>query len=83
MAIMAGVQQKDPNRDSDDEGEKKIVQKEKSRKPPNNAFRQQKLWALAPIFTPKTILPIYYTLGLLSGVFGGLLYWASMQVPSY
>jgi hypothetical protein len=76
---MAWGRRKD-DRDSDDGSEERNDKKVKSRRPPNTAFRQQRLKAFAPILTPKTVLPIYYVLGIVFGLLGGLLYWASTQV---
>ncbi|GEQ71892.1 hypothetical protein JCM33374_g5578 [Metschnikowia sp. JCM 33374] len=41
----------------------------KSRKPPNTAFRQQRLKAWQPILTPKTVIPLLF---LLAAVFAPL-----------
>jgi cell cycle control protein 50 len=62
----------------DDKKEKKV----KSRKPPNTAFRQQRLLAYAPILTPRTVLPLFFALGIIFGPIGGLLLYASSQVDS-
>ncbi|KAI5800249.1 LEM3/CDC50 family protein [Peziza echinospora] len=64
------------NRDGDD-GSKK---KEKSRRPGNTAFRQQRLKAWQPILTPKTVLPLFFIVGIIFAPIGGLLLWASSQV---
>lgn len=53
---------------------------QKSRRPPNNAFRQQRLKAWQPILTPKTVLPLFFAIGVIFAPIGGLLLWASMQV---
>lgn len=63
-------------RDHDD-GSKK---KEKSRRPGNTAFRQQRLKAWQPILTPKTVLPLFFILGIIFAPLGGLLLWASSKV---
>jgi hypothetical protein len=52
----------------------------KSRKPPNTAFRQQRLLAYAPILTPKTVLPLFFAVGIIFGPIGGLLLYASSKV---
>ncbi|KAG9673130.1 CDC50 family protein, partial [Aureobasidium melanogenum] len=54
--------------------------KEKSRRPPNTAFRQQRLKAWQPILTPKTVLPLFFAVGVIFAPLGGLLLWASSQV---
>jgi hypothetical protein len=57
--------------------------KPKSRKPPNTAFRQQRLLAYAPILTPKTVLPLFFVVGIIFGPIGGLLLYASSKVNPY
>ena len=54
--------------------------KQKSRKPPNTAFRQQRLLAYAPILTPKTVLPLFFLVGIIFGPLGGALLYASSKV---
>ncbi|KAK5132485.1 hypothetical protein LTR08_009031 [Meristemomyces frigidus] len=54
--------------------------KQKSRRPPNTAFRQQRLKAWQPILTPKTVLPLFFAVGIIFCPIGGLLLWASSQV---
>lgn len=56
--------------------EKKV----KSRRPPNNAFRQQRLKAWQPILTPRTVLPLFFSVAALFALFGGLLIWSSVIV---
>jgi len=58
------------------EPEKKL----KSRRPANTAFRQQRLKAWQPILTPKTVLPLFFAIGIIFAPIGGLLLWASSQV---
>ncbi|KAB5572693.1 CDC50 family protein [Coniochaeta sp. 2T2.1] len=55
-------------------------EKKKSRRPANTAFRQQRLKAWQPILTPKTVLPLFFTLGIIFAPIGGLLLWASSKV---
>jgi hypothetical protein len=69
------------NNGSGDDSEEKKDKKPKSRKPPNTAFRQQRLLAYSPILTPKTVLPILFAIGIICGPIGGLLLYASSQVP--
>merc|ERR1712098_531918 len=54
--------------------------KTKSRRPANTAFRQQRLKAWQPILTPKTVLPIFFAVGIIFAPIGGLLLWASAGV---
>ncbi|KAF2836914.1 Lem3/Cdc50 [Patellaria atrata CBS 101060] len=54
--------------------------KTKSRRPANTAFRQQRLKAWQPILTPKTVLPLFFIVGIIFAPIGGLLIWASSQV---
>src|SRR6266496_5277735 len=65
---------------SDAGSDNKKEKKPKSRKPPNTAFRQQRLLAYAPILTPKTVLPLFFAVGIIFGPIGGLLLYASAQV---
>ncbi|GAO14770.1 uncharacterized protein UV8b_04533 [Ustilaginoidea virens] len=58
----------------------KPPEKQKSRRPPNTAFRQQRLKAWQPILTPKTVLPLFFTIGIIFAPIGGLLLYASSQV---
>ncbi|MCJ1467782.1 hypothetical protein MMC07_006407 [Pseudocyphellaria aurata] len=62
--------------DPDHEAPKKA----KSRRPANTAFRQQRLKAWQPILTPKTVLPLFFTVGIIFAPIGGLLLYASAQV---
>ncbi|KAL5083498.1 hypothetical protein Trisim1_001375 [Trichoderma cf. simile WF8] len=54
--------------------------KKKSRRPANTAFRQQRLKAWQPILTPKTVLPLFFAIGVIFAPIGGLLFYASTQV---
>lgn len=60
--------------------EKDSDRKPKSRRPANTAFRQQRLKAWQPILTPKTVLPLFFIVGIIFAPIGGLLIWASSQV---
>ncbi|MCJ1439111.1 hypothetical protein MMC27_008502 [Xylographa pallens] len=62
--------------DTHHEKEKKV----KSRRPANTAFRQQRLKAWQPILTPKTVLPLFFAIGIIFAPIGGLLLYASAQV---
>ncbi|KAI5462598.1 ligand-effect modulator 3 family [Mariannaea sp. PMI_226] len=65
--------------DSNDGGPK-LPEKKKSRRPANTAFRQQRLKAWQPILTPKTVLPLFFVIGIIFAPIGGLLLYASAQV---
>ncbi|MCJ1340340.1 hypothetical protein MMC09_005634 [Bachmanniomyces sp. S44760] len=54
--------------------------KTKNRRPANTAFRQQRLKAWQPILTPKTVLPLFFAIGIIFAPIGGLLLYASAQV---
>lgn len=54
--------------------------KTKSRRPANTAFRQQRLKAWQPILTPKTVLPLFFAIGIIFAPIGGGLLFASAQV---
>ncbi|KAI9292633.1 Lem3/Cdc50 [Neoconidiobolus thromboides FSU 785] len=52
----------------------------KSRKPPNTAFKQQRLRSWQPILTPKAVLPTLFVLGAIFAPLGGLFLSLSEQV---
>lgn len=54
--------------------------KQKSRRPANTAFKQQRLKAWQPILTPKTVLPLFFAVGIIFAPIGGLLLWASAMI---
>ncbi|KAK8021280.1 LEM3 family [Apiospora arundinis] len=58
----------------------KSTEKKKSRRPANTAFRQQRLKAWQPILTPKTVLPLFFAIGIIFAPIGGLLLYASSLV---
>ncbi|KAF4595370.1 meiotically up-regulated protein 89 protein [Ophiocordyceps camponoti-floridani] len=62
------------------ESSPKHSEKKKSRRPANTAFRQQRLKAWQPILTPKTVLPLFFTIGIIFAPIGGLLLYASAKV---
>ncbi|ANB14569.1 aminophospholipid translocase regulatory protein CDC50 [Sugiyamaella lignohabitans] len=67
--------------DSDtDSIDRPVETKQKSRRPPNTAFRQQRLKAWQPILTPKTVLPLFFCIAIIFAPIGGLLLYASNQV---
>jgi hypothetical protein len=51
-----------------------------SGRPGNTAFKQQRLKAWQPILTPKTVLPLFFTIGIIFAPIGGLLLYANSQV---
>ncbi|KAJ6171628.1 hypothetical protein N7470_000695 [Penicillium chermesinum] len=56
--------------------------KPKSRRPANTAFRQQRLKAWQPILTPKSVLPLFFAIGIIFAPLGGVLLWASSLPPT-
>ncbi|KAM3523216.1 hypothetical protein MY4038_008293 [Beauveria bassiana] len=68
------------SRDSHDSNPPNGSEKKKSRRPANTAFRQQRLKAWQPILTPKTVIPIYFAIGIIFAPIGGLLLYANSQV---
>ncbi|KFY09856.1 hypothetical protein V492_05312 [Pseudogymnoascus sp. VKM F-4246] len=58
----------------------KKTKKIKNRRPANTAFRQQRLKAWQPILTPKTVLPLFFAIGIIFAPIGGALLYASAQV---
>ncbi|KAF5026148.1 hypothetical protein F66182_1712 [Fusarium sp. NRRL 66182] len=64
----------------DSNNDPKQPDKKKSRRPANTAFRQQRLKAWQPILTPKTVLPLFFAIGIIFAPIGGLLLYASAQV---
>lgn len=61
-----------------EETEKKNNQK--SREPPNTAFRQQRLKSWQPILTPKSVIPMFFFLSLIFSPIGVLLYKITKKV---
>ncbi|OLY79594.1 Meiotically up-regulated gene 89 protein [Smittium mucronatum] len=49
----------------------------KSKRPANTAFKQQRLRAWQPLLTPRTVLPTFFIIGLIFAPIGGVLFWAS------
>ncbi|KAI6364602.1 hypothetical protein MCOR25_005608 [Pyricularia grisea] len=62
----------------DDDSKKQ--DKKKSKRPANTAFRQQRLKAWQPILTPKTVLPLFFAIGVIFAPIGGGLLYASTTV---
>ncbi|KAF4556880.1 LEM3/CDC50-like protein [Elsinoe fawcettii] len=75
----AQVEHEDSWRDGED-NDSEQKEKTKSRRPANTAFRQQRLKAWQPILTPKTVLPLFFAVGIIFAPIGGLLLYASAQV---
>ncbi|CAL3967762.1 unnamed protein product [Diplocarpon coronariae] len=73
MVHEESISSQDPNNHAD-------TKKTKSRRPANTAFRQQRLKAWQPILTPKTVLPLFFAIGIIFAPIGGVLLWASSQV---
>ncbi|CAG8976477.1 hypothetical protein HYALB_00010613 [Hymenoscyphus albidus] len=67
------IDSQDPNQHPDEK-------KTKSRRPANTAFRQQRLKAWQPILTPKTVLPLFFAIGIIFAPIGGGLLFASSTV---
>ncbi|KIH88008.1 LEM3 family [Sporothrix brasiliensis 5110] len=62
------------------ESDSKHAEKKKSKRPANTAFRQQRLKAWQPILTPKTVLPLFFAIGIIFAPIGGVLLYVSAQV---
>jgi hypothetical protein len=77
---MSGRRRPTDDSGSDNGSDGRKEKKPKSRKPPNTAFRQQRLLAYAPILTPKTVLPLFFVVGIIFGPIGGLLLYSSSKV---
>lgn len=60
---------KSNNSSEDESSAGPVSQIHKSRKPPNTAFRQQRLKAWQPILTPKTVIPLLF---LITAIFAPL-----------
>ncbi|KAJ2710085.1 alkylphosphocholine resistance protein lem3 [Coemansia spiralis] len=52
----------------------------KSKRPSNTAFKQQRLRAWQPLLTPKSVLPMFFVIGVIFAPIGGWLLWASQRV---
>ena len=55
---------------------------EKSRKPEDTPFKQQRLKAWQPILTPKAVLPTLFIVGLIFAPIGALIVWGSGKVTT-
>lgn len=56
--------------ESDSDSEEAVPATHKSRKPPNTAFRQQRLKAWQPILTPKSVIPMLFVLAVIFAPLG-------------
>lgn len=61
----------------------KDVNKEKSRKPGNSAFRQQRLKAYNPVLTAKTVIPILIGIAIIFVPLGAAMWYASHQTQDF
>ncbi|KAF3000982.1 hypothetical protein E8E13_009405 [Curvularia kusanoi] len=78
---MSQTQQMEPTDSiSSQDPHREDTKKTKSKRPPNTAFRQQRLKAWQPILTPKTVLPLFFIVGIIFAPIGGLLLYASSLV---
>lgn len=56
------------------------LKKEKSRRPPENSFSQQRLKAVNPVFTAATVIPLLMLLGIIFVPIGGAMWLASHRI---
>lgn len=68
---------------SDDESIEKDVKKEKSRKPGDSAFRQQRLKAYNPVLTAKTVIPLLLGIAVIFAPLGAAMWYASHKVQDF
>ncbi|KAK9463505.1 ligand-effect modulator 3 family [Lipomyces oligophaga] len=81
MALINRLRHNEDDSDSINEtAPQKTESKPKTRRPPNTAFRQQRLKAWQPILTPKTVLPLFFCIGIVFAPIGALLLYASLRV---
>lgn len=66
--------------ESESEEEDEIELKKKSRRPPENSFSQQRLKAVNPVFSFKTVTPILMLIGIIFIPLGGAMWLASHRV---
>lgn len=67
---------------SSDEGSQ-VFTKEKSRKPGNSAFRQQRLKAYNPVLTAKTVIPLLIAIAVIFIPLGAGMWYASHKVQDF
>lgn len=75
----------DDNYDSDSGSESDIIEPkpEKSRRPGNNAFRQQRLKAYNPVLTAKTVIPLLIGIAVIFVPLGAAMWYASHRVQDF
>lgn len=75
-------QDQDNSRDSSDSSDEEVevLPKTSSRKPSNNAFRQQRLKAYSPVFTAKTVIPILLIIAVIFVPLGAAMWLASHRI---
>ncbi|EGV64319.1 alkylphosphocholine resistance protein lem3 [Yamadazyma tenuis] len=66
--------------DSSSVSEHQDTRKEKSRKPGNSAFRQQRLKAYSPVFTASNVIPLLLILAIVFVPLGAAMWYASDRV---
>lgn len=68
--------------DSDSESllDEEPIKKEKSSRPPENSFSQQRLKAVNPVFTAATVIPILMLLGIIFVPIGAAMWLASHRI---
>lgn len=66
----------------DDEGDEAFTESNihKSRKPPNTAFRQQRLKAWQPILTPTSVIPVLFVLAVIFAPLGIAIIYSTYNV---
>ncbi|CAK7909931.1 alkylphosphocholine resistance protein Lem3p [[Candida] anglica] len=77
-----GTRDDDYDSDASFDDTKKPI-KEKSRRPADNAFRQQRLKAYNPVFTAKTVIPILVAIAVVFAPLGAAMWYASHQVQDF
>lgn len=70
------------SRSSEDSAADNTPSTHKSRKPPNTAFRQQRLKAWQPILTPKTVIPLLFVLAAIFAPLGIAIVYATYNVEN-
>lgn len=72
-----GEEEDDVDSFDDDEVEE---EPKKSRRPPDNAFQQQRLRAYNPVFTAKTVIPLFILIAVIFAPLGAGMWYASHSV---
>ena len=68
---------------SEFEDDEVLPKKTKSRRPREDAFTQQRIAAFNPIYTPRTVLPVYLIIAAVFVLVGGCLLAASNRVDQF